>query len=297
MTQHRAEEAPLWRSLLYVPVTSRRFLDKAHTRGADAIQLDLEDAVAESEKEAARRLLPAAVDQLVGHGVDVVVRVNRPWRHVVRDLEVAVRPGVRGLALPKLGSAEHVQMLDEVITELEAEAGLAAGTVRLIAMVETTSGFFRLREIAAASPRIAYLTLGTEDFATSAGIAPEPELVVGPKQATVFAARAAGVRPIGLVGSIANYRDQDAFRRVCRRSRQVGLVGASAVHPLQVPIINEEFSPSDEELDRARRMVAAYDAALAGGDGAVEFEGGMIDEPVVERSRQLLRLWSVGAPR
>lgn len=280
---------PTWRSLLYVPVTSQRFLAKAHTRGADAIQLDLEDAVAESEKPEARRLLPDAVDQLVERGVDVVVRVNRPWRHAVRDLEVAVRPGVRAVALPKLDSAEHVQMLDEVVTELEAEAGLPAGSVRFLAMVETAGGFFNIREIAAASPRTAYLTLGTEDFATSAGVAPEPELMAGPKQVTVFAARAAGVQPIGLVGSITNYRDQDAFRAVCRHSRRVGLVGASAVHPLQVPIINEEFSPSEEELDRACRMVAAYDASLAAGAGAVEFDGAMIDEPVVERSRQLLR--------
>jgi citrate lyase subunit beta / citryl-CoA lyase len=280
---------PAWRSLLFVPVTSPRFVDKAHTRGADAIQLDLEDSVAASEKDEARRLLPDAVDRLVAHGVDVVVRVNRPWRHAVRDLEAAVRPGVRALALPKLESAEHVQMLDEVVTELEALAGLAEGSVRFVAMVETTSGYFRIHEIAAGSPRIAYLTLGTEDFATSAGIAPDPGLMEGPKQTTVFAARAAGVLPIGLVGSIGQYRDQEAFRAIARRSRELGLVGASAVHPLQVPIINEEFSPKPEELDRARRMVEAYDASLAEGAGAVEFEGRMIDEPIVERSRELLR--------
>ena len=283
----------VWRSLLYVPVVSRRFVEKAHTRGADAIQLDLEDSIAASEKEEARRALPAAVGRLAGLGVDVVVRVNRPWRLAMRDLEAAVLPGVRALALPKLESADHVRFLDEVVTELEGDAGLPAGTVRFIAMVETSSGFFRLQEIAAASPRIAYLTLGTEDFATSAGVQPVPELMAGPKQVTVFAARAAGVLPIGLVGSIADYRDQDAFREVVCRSRAVGLVGASAIHPSQVPIINEGFSPTAEEIDRAQRMVETYDAALAAGVGAVEFDGAMIDEPVVERSRALLRL----APR
>jgi citrate lyase subunit beta/citryl-CoA lyase len=285
-----ADDGLFWRSLLYVPVTSNRFVDKAHTRGADAIQLDLEDSVAASEKDEARRRLPAAVDRLVGLGVDVAVRINRPWRQAVRDLEVAVRPGVRALALPKLANADHVRFIDEVVTELELAAGMRNGAVSFIAMVETPGGFFRLPEIAAASPRVAFLTLGTEDFATASGIRPDPDLMIGPKQATVFAARAAGVLPIGLVGSIADYRDPEAFRSMVSRSRQVGLVGASAIHPAQVPMINEGFSPTPEEIDRAARMIAAYEEALTAGIGAVEFDGAMIDVPVVERSRQLLKL-------
>jgi citrate lyase subunit beta/citryl-CoA lyase len=289
MTPTRQGSSAWWRSLLYVPVTVDRFVDRAHTRGADAIQLDLEDSIAPGEKEEARRRLPGAVERLVDRGVPVAVRVNRPWRLAVRDLEVAVRPGVEALALPKLDSAEHVRYLDEVVTELEAGAGLTAGTVRFLAMVETAAGFFRMRDIAAASARIDYLTLGTEDFATSAGVQPSVELMSGPKQTTVFAARAAGVLPIGLVGSIAHYDDPDAFREVVRRSREIGLVGASAIHPAQVPIINEGFAPAAEELDRAERMVRTYDEATAAGVGAVSFEGSMIDEPVVERSRALLR--------
>lgn len=289
MSRHVAD--PLfWRSLLYVPVTSSRFVDKAHTRGADAIQLDLEDSIPASAKDEARRLLPAAIDLLATRGVDVAVRINRPWREAVRDLEVAVRPGVKALALPKLANAEHVQFIDEIVSELETVVGMTVGMVRFIAMVETAGGFFELRRIAAASPRVAFLTLGTEDFATSVGVQPVPDLMVGPKQATVYAARAADVLPIGLVGSIANYQDEHAFREVVRRSRAVGLVGASAIHPAQVPIINAGFTPTAEEVDRAERMVAAYDDALAAGVGAIEFDGAMIDEPVVERSRALLRL-------
>lgn len=289
MSRHVAD--PLfWRSLLYVPVTSSQFVDKAHTRGADAIQLDLEDSIPASAKDEARRLLPAAIDLLATRGVDVAVRINRPWREAVRDLEVAVRPGVKALALPKLANAEHVQFIDEIVSELEAVVGMTVGMVRFIAMVETAGGFFELRRIAAASPRVAFLTLGTEDFATSVGVQPVPDLMVGPTQATVYAARAADVLPLGLVGSIANYQDEHAFREVVRRSRDVGLVGASAIHPAQVPIINAGFTPTAEEVDRAERMVAAYDDALGAGVGAIEFDGAMIDEPVVERSRALLRL-------
>lgn len=281
-----------WRSLLYVPVTSQRFVDRAHIRGADAIQLDIEDSIPPSEKDQARRMLPAAVDLVAGRGVDVVVRINRPWRMAVRDLEVAVRPGVRALALPKIASADHVRMIDEVVTEVEAAAGMTAGSMRFIAMVETAAGFWRLQEIAAASPRIVALTLGSEDFAASSGIPPEPQLQLVANQMTVLAARAAGVLPLGLVGSIANYRDQTAFADVVKASRQQGFVGASCIHPSQVPIVNEGFSPSSEEVDRAQRMLSEFDAAVAAGIGAVEFDGQMVDEPIVERSRAILRSYA-----
>lgn len=279
---------PFWRSLLYVPVISSRFVDKAHTRGADAIQLDLEDSVPAGEKERARQLLPAAVDRLDGLGCDVVVRINRPWRLAVRDLEAAVRPGVRALALPKVGSAEHVRAVDEIIAELEQAAGIPVGATRIIAMVETTDGLFQMRDIAGACPRVMALNLGSEDFATSAGITPEPDLLAVPNQMTVYAARAAGILPLGLVSTVASYADEDAFREIARQSRRVGFVGASAIHPKQVTIINEEFSLSDAEVDRARRLVSAYDAALADGTGAIEFEGTMVDEPVAQRARALL---------
>lgn len=282
--------SPYWRSLLYVPVTSRRFVEKAHTRGADAVQLDIEDSIAVSEKDEARRLLPAAVDEVAGHGADVVVRINRPWRMTIKDLEVAVRPGVRALALPKLASADHVRMIDEVVSELEPAAGLDVGTIRFIAMVETAAGFWRLQEIAAASPRIMGLTLGSEDFATSSGIPPTSDMQLVPNQMTVIAARAAGVHPLGLVSSLADYADLDAFRGVVEASRRQGFVGASAIHPSQVPIINEGFSPGPEEVDRARRMLAVFDEAVAAGNGAAQFDGQMVDEPIVERARGVVRL-------
>lgn len=279
---------PAWRSLLYVPVTRADFVAKAHTRGADAIQLDLEDAVAPGEKEAARTALPAAVERIAGHGIDVVVRVNRPWRLLVRDLEAAVIPGVRALALPKVPHAEHVRACAEIVAELEAERGLAPGTVGFVAMVETADALLRMRDIAAAHPRVLALTLGAEDFATDVGIAPEPDLLAGPKQALVLAARAAGVLPLGLVGTIAHYSDPDAFAATVERSRRLGFTGASAIHPSQVPLLNTGFAPSPEAVAHAERLVAAYEQAQARGLGAIEFDGSMIDEPVAERARNLL---------
>src|SRR5919198_6192040 len=114
----------MWRSLLYVPVTSERFVAKAHTRGADAIILELEDAVAPSEKERARALVPDAAARVAQNGAEVLVRINRPWRLAVRDVEAAVGPHVRGLVLPKVDSAEHVLAVAEVVADVERERGV-----------------------------------------------------------------------------------------------------------------------------------------------------------------------------
>ena len=255
---------PVWRSLLFVPVTARRFVDGAARRGADAIILDLEDSVAASEKQRARTLVPEAADIVSRGGADVVVRINRPLSLAVRDIEAAIGPRVLALALPKVDGPEHVQLLAEVVDEVEAERGIVPGTTRLIAMVETAAAFFRIAEIARAHPRLCALNLGAEDFATSAGILPEAEALSMPKQMAVFAARAAGIMPLGFIGSIAEFHDLDGFRQTIRRSRRFGFIGASVIHPSQVPILNEEFRPSPNEVDHARRVLAAYDKALAG---------------------------------
>lgn len=277
-----------WRSMLYVPVNVERFVRKAAGVGADAIQLDLEDSILPGEKDAARGALPAAVETLTAAGCDVVVRVNRPLRMLVRDLEVAVRPGVRAIAVPKVASADHLRLVDETITELELERDLAPGGIRVIAMVETTGAMLQVGEIAAATTRTAALTLGTEDFALSAGIRPDPDLMLGAKQQVIFAARAAGVWPLGLVGSVAGYRDLDEFRRIARLSRRVGCLGASAIHPTQVPVLNEEFTPRAEDVDQARTLLATYEEAAGRGLGAISFEGTMVDEPVARRARELV---------
>jgi citrate lyase subunit beta/citryl-CoA lyase len=280
---------PVWRSLLFVPVTQRRFVDGAAKRGADAIILDLEDSVAASEKERARTLVPEAAEIVSRGGADVVVRLNRPMRMTVRDLEAIIGPGVNAVALPKAESAQHVELVAEIMDELEAERGIPLGTTKMLAMVETASAFFRIAEIAKASSRLVGLNLGAEDFALSAGVLPEAEGLFMPKQMCVFAARAAGIMPLGFVGTVAEFHDLDGFRETVRRSRRLGFLGASVIHPSQVAILNEEFRASAAEIDHARRVVAAYDKALAEGVGAVTVDGKMIDVPIVERAKLLLQ--------
>jgi citrate lyase subunit beta/citryl-CoA lyase len=283
--------------MLFVPVTVRKFVDGAAKRGADAIILDLEDSVPVAEKPRARSLLQEAAEIVARGGADVVVRINRPLRMAIADIEAAVSPRVAALALPKIESAEHLCLLAEVVDEVEAERGVAPGTIKLLAMVETASAFFRMAEIARAHPRLVAMTLGAEDFALSVGMIPEAEGLFFPKQQMIIAARAAGIMPLGFLGTVADFRDLEAFRATLKRSRRLGFMGASVIHPAQVPILNEEFAPTAEEVAHAERLVTAYDKATAEGVGAIVVDGKMIDVPVVERAQALLARYRAIAAR
>jgi citrate lyase subunit beta/citryl-CoA lyase len=279
---------PIWRSMLFVPANVSRFVESAHTRGADAIILDLEDSVLPKDKEHARTLVAAAAPKVARSGADVLVRVNRPWRQCLRDMEAVVSPEICALMLPKTESAAHVKLLAEVLDEIEAERGLPQGHTRLVPIIESAGAFFRVQEIAAAHPRIVALTLGSEDFALSVGMVPEAEGLFYPKQQIVIAACAAGVLPLGLIGTVADYKDLQAFRTTARRSRRLGLMGALVIHPSLIDILNEEFRPAAEEVQQAHRIVAAFEGASGGNLGAIEVDGKMVDIPVAERARRTL---------
>ena len=281
---------PVWRSALYVPANVPRFIDGAHRRGADAIIVDLEDSVPLAERPAARRDLQATAENVARGGADVIVRINRPWRQAMLDLEAAISPRVTALAVTKVDSADHIRLVGEVVSELEAERGIPVGTTKFTAMIETADAWFRMPEIAKASERIVALTLGGEDFALSVGMVPNAEGLFLPKQQLAIAARAAGVLPLGFVGTVADYQDLDAFRETVRRSRRLGFRGASVIHPAQIPILNEEFTPSADDVASARKIVAAYDEAIAAGRGSISVDGKMVDVPVVLRAQETLAI-------
>ncbi|HUJ99688.1 MAG TPA: CoA ester lyase [Stellaceae bacterium] len=281
-------ELPVWRSMLFVPVTVLKFVERAAERSADAIILDLEDSVPVAEKPRGRELLQEAAATVARKGADVVVRINRPWRMALKDIEAAISPRVQALMVTKAESADHLRMVAEIVAELELERGMTPGATKLVALVETAGAFFRMEEIARAHPRLVGLSVGAEDFALALGMLPEAEGLFYPKQHMIIAARAAGILPLGFLGTVADFRDLDAFRATIRRSRRLGFAGASCIHPSQVPILNEEYRPSPEEVEAAERAVAAYDSAVAAGIGAIELDGKMIDVPVVERAKQVL---------
>jgi citrate lyase subunit beta / citryl-CoA lyase len=287
MSNPRAD-LPNWRSLLFVPIIREKFVASAHTRGADAIILDLEDSVPEDSKQRGRELIAAAAEAVGQSGAQVLVRINRPWLDAFRDIEAAVSPQVAALMCPKVESPEHLHVIAEMLDVLEGQRGLVAGHTKLVALIETAAAYFRAREIALATPRLVALSLGAEDFAWSVGMEPLGETLEMPKQTVIIAARAAGILPLGFMGTVADFKDLDAFRAVVRRSRRFGFAGATCIHPSQLAILNEEYGVSPEQAERARRLIAAYEAAMAKGVGAVTFDGKMIDVPVVERARALL---------
>lgn len=281
-------ELPVWRSLLYVPVNVDRFVDKAHTRGADCIQLDLEDSVPAAEKECSRALVHQAAAKVRRGGADVIVRINRPLALAVRDIEASVCPDVIGLAIPKVDGPSHVRLLDELAGELEQRAGLAVGHTKFVVMIETPQAFFDMRAIAQASPRVVGMNIGGEDFALACGMQADGEALMSAKQQMIIAARAAGVMPLGFIDSVADFSDWERFRAMVRRSRHLGFDGASCIHPGQVKIVNEEYSPGEEEVAHARRVIDADREAKKAGRGAFQIEGMMIDIPVVARAQRLL---------
>lgn len=283
-----ARQLPLWRSMLFVPANVARFVNAAHTRGADAYIIDLEDAVAPNQKNSARKLVASAASTIASHDVDVLVRINRPWRLAVRDIEESVSEEVTALVLPKADSPEHIRAVAETVDDLERERGLAAEHTQLVPMIESVAALPRCLEIAAAHSRVVGMVLGGEDFTASAGIEPDPDLLLGPNQHVLMAAQATGRLPLGIVGSIGQYQDLDKYRESVIGARRLGARGSFCIHPVQVPILNEVFSPSREEVEAARDLVFAYDRALADGRGAIVHNGKMVDVPVADRARAVL---------
>jgi citrate lyase subunit beta/citryl-CoA lyase len=279
---------PVWRSLMYVPVNVEKYVDKAHTRGADCIQLDLEDSVPASEKGAARKLVAAAAKRVRRGGADVVVRINSPRGLAEADLDSSIDENVDGIAVTKAQSPDHVRRIDELISRLETQRGMRVGRTRLIAMIETPGAFFQMPAIAQASERLAAMNIGGEDFALETGMEPTEETLLMPKQQMIFAARSAGIMPLGFIASVAGFGDWEAFGRMVRRSRQFGFMGAGCIHPGQVPIVNREYSPSADEVAYARRIVEENAQHEAAGRASWSLDGKMIDVPVVVRAQRLL---------
>src|SRR6476619_724253 len=239
---------PAWRSLLFVPVTSERFLAKAHERGADALILDLEDSILPKDKEQARAAVAAAVPRVAQRGAEVAVP----------DIAASVMPGVAALMLPKVMGPEHVRLLAELVTAREEALGMDVGHTRFLALIEGPAALPHLYAIAA-EPRMAGMSVGGEDMATELGATPSADSMYVFAMHGLAAARAAGILPMGSMGQLANINDLESYRAGLRRGRALGFTTAACIHPAHVPIINEEYGASAAELDRAQRLIAAFD--------------------------------------
>ena len=284
-----ARALPVWRSILFVPAVSDRFVDSALRQPADVLQIDLEDSVGPAQKDEARARVAGIAERFAQAGRDVIVRVNRPWRMLVRDLEAAVGPSVLAVSLPKVPDASFVLGVAEVLSELEFERGLPQGHTRIVARVEDAQGLSAINDIAMAHPRMVGLIVGAEDLAVSMRMAVHEDGLTLPNLMAVIAARRAGILPLGFIGSVADYKDVEAFRARVERARRVGFEGAFCVHPSQVAVMNQAFAPAPAEVEHARAVVDAFEAQVGSGRAAFSFNGRMVDLPVVEQCRQVLQ--------
>jgi citrate lyase subunit beta/citryl-CoA lyase len=268
------------RSLLFLPATSPQLLAKAMERGADALIVDLEDSVPAERKAEARPLAAAALRALAARGAEVLLRVNADPALHDDDLAVLPRDVPVTVMLPKVEDAAQVEALVAKLSGLGLTSPIAA-------LVETPRGALEAPRIAAA-PGVCAVGFGAEDFAASVGLAPSPAALSIPAQLVGLAAHAHGHAFWGLAGSVAETVDMEAFGALVRLSRQLGFTGSVCIHPRQVPVVNAGFGPTPEEIDWARRVVAAAEEARARGEGAFLLDGRMIDRPIEDRARRWL---------
>jgi citrate lyase subunit beta/citryl-CoA lyase len=279
--------AGAWRSLLFVPATADRYVEKAETTNADAVIIDLEDAVLARDKEVARARVANIAKRLRRPRRDVVVRINRPLSLAVRDLEAVVGAEVDAVMVAKVAGADHLGLLSEVITLREAELGLRNGRTALIPLVETAEAISSLHEICLAE-RVTAIVCGDEDLATELGCSPLSELITNVKYQLLLAASRAAIHPLGLIGTIAEFRDLVAYQGYLDRSRAAGLRGTLCIHPAQVEPANKAFFPTEAEIEHAKRVVRAATQAEEKGDAVVALDGSMIDAPILLRARRTL---------
>ncbi|MGH9109636.1 MAG: HpcH/HpaI aldolase/citrate lyase family protein [Acidimicrobiales bacterium] len=286
------------RSHLYVPGDQADKLGRALDRGADALIVDLEDSVAPDAKPSARRLvagwLARAGDHAEGRApVEIWVRVNavgsaRP-QDIGDDVAAVVGPALAGICLAKTQSAEDVELLGELLTGAEIGAGMEPGTLHVSALIESARGLLAAPAIATAA-RLGRLQVGEADLAAELRVAAGPdegELAALRLQVVVASAAAGIAAPIGPVST--NFEDLGAFRAGTERLKRLGFGGRAVIHPAQIPVVHEVFTPSPDEVRQARELVDRFDAAVASGSGVIVDEGGrMVDEAVVRVARNLL---------
>lgn len=279
------------RSMLYIPGDSPGMIQHAPIFGADSVLLDLEDAVALSEKDAARRMVATFLRRFDFKDLFVTVRINgADTEFFEKDLEEIIPCAPAAVRLPKCNGPEDVLLADKKITELEARHGIPIGSVKIHAMIETALGLEMAFAIASATPRVGALTIGGQDFTADMGVrkTKEGRELFYARCRIVAAARAAGVDSYDTVW--ADIQDNEGLLRETQEIVGLGFTGKACIHPSQVAVIHKAFVPTEKELRKAERVVEAAEKAKREGKGVVAVDGKMVDAPVVARSRHLLEL-------
>ena len=279
------------RSLLFVPGNQPRMLERASGLKPDAFIPDMEDSVPIDEKANAREITASHLAALAAGGTPVIPRVNSLDTGLLDDdLAAVVGKNVFGVSVGKIETPEDIATISAKLAALERKAGIGVGSVSLVPWIETAVAIVHLYEICIASPRIVGVAFGAEDFTNDMGIErteSEAETYFA-RNSIAVAARAADV--LALDTPYFSFRDPDGLRENAKTAKQYGFKGKFAIHPAQIDIINETFSPSDADIEYARRVVEAFKEAESRGRGSTSLDGKVVDVPVVKRAEAVLEL-------
>ncbi len=281
----------LMRSWLFVPGNRPRMIQKAPTLGADVIVYDLEDALPSAEKASGRRLVAEALEAPAGRSLRYV-RVEADPEPGLEDARAVVGPGLDGLVLPKVSDASLLHRTDAALGALEAGAGLEPGSVRILAMIESARGLLAAPAIAAASPRMVGLFFGAEDFTLDLGVfASEeegPDEMLYARSAVAVAAASRGLVAVDRI--VPEFRTLEPLAADTKRACRLGFGGKGVIHPRQIACVHQSLAPSRKQVEKARQVIQRFEQAHREGAGTLQVEGKMVDRPIVEKARRLLRM-------
>jgi len=281
----------LLRSALFTPGNNMRMIHKIPTLTADAVILDLEDSVPMAEKDTARIFIRDSLDVVCSGTADVYVRVNGLMTGLTaEDCEFVVQKGISGIMLPKVESQNEVIEAEKIIGELERKRGLEPGSITLIPTLETAKGVVNAYEIASSSKRVVAIGFGAVDFTRDMGVSLSKEgtELFFARSYVALAARAAGTQAIDTV--FIDLADKEGLIKDSMLAKQLGFKGKFLIHPSQIEPVNRIFSPSEKEIEYAKKVVQAFKEAEAKGLGAASLEGRMIDIAVYRQAEDLLKL-------
>ena len=280
----------LRRTMMFVPGNNPGMMADAHIYGPDSIMLDLEDSVSMHEKDTARLLVYNALKTIDYGDTEMVVRINplnTPYGK--KDIEAVVKAGVHVVSMPKTETAAEVREVEAEIEKVEREIG-AVGRTRIMAAIESALGVVNAYDIATSSPRMMGIALGAEDYCANLKTqrSKEGDELRLARETIVVAARAAGIDALDTVYS--NLNDMETFRREVEYIKTLGFDGKSIINPRQIEVVNEVFTPTEKDIEKAKAIVAAIKEAEKKGSGVIALNGKMIDRPVVIRAERTITL-------
>ena len=280
----------LRRTMMFVPGNNPGMMADAHIYGPDSIMLDLEDSVSMMEKDTARLLVYNALKTIDYGDTEMVVRINplnTPYGK--KDIEAVVKAGVHVVRMPKTETADEVREVEAEIEKVEREIG-AEGRTRIMAAIESALGVVNAYDIAISSPRMMGIALGAEDYCANLKTqrSKEGDELRLARETIVVAARAAGIDALDTVFS--NLNDMETFRREVEYIKTLGFDGKSIINPRQIEVVNEVFTPTEKDIEKAKAIVAAIKEAEKKGSGEIALNGKMIDRPVVIRAERTITL-------